>query len=91
MPGSRALALILTPTLWRWPTPTAKRPGGGSRRFEVAARKRLYPRPSSIILTNPPYGERLGDAAEAAALARTLGQVWQAKPHRRIVCHYGGC
>ena len=28
----------------------------------------------------PPYGERLGDAAEAAALARTLGQVWQASP-----------
>ena len=24
--------------------------------------------------------ERLGDAAEAAALARTLGQVWQASP-----------
>ena len=33
-----------------------------------------------IIITNPPYGERLGDAAEAAALARTLGQVWQASP-----------
>ena len=32
------------------------------------------------LLTNPPYGERLGDASEAASLARTLGQVWQAHP-----------
>ena len=29
MPGSRALALILTPTLWRWPTPTPSWPGWG--------------------------------------------------------------
>ena len=55
--------------------------GVGDRcRFEVADVKDFAPRPSSIILTNPPYGERLGDAAEAAALARTLGQVWQASP-----------
>ena len=33
-----------------------------------------------LIVTNPPYGERLGDASEAASLARTLGQVWQAHP-----------
>ena len=53
---------------------------GDRCRFEVADVKDFAPRPSSIILTNPPYGERLGDAAEAAALARTLGQVWQASP-----------
>lgn len=59
----------------------AKLAGVGDRcRFEVADVKDFAPRPSSIILTNPPYGERLGDAAEAAALARTLGQVWQASP-----------
>ena len=34
----------------------------------------------ATVLTNPPYGERLGDASEAASLARTLGQVWQAHP-----------
>ena len=33
-----------------------------------------------VIVTNPPYGERLGDASEAAGLAKTLGQVWQAHP-----------
>ena len=53
---------------------------GDRCRFEVADVKDFAPRPRSIILTNPPYGERLGDAAEAAALARTLGQVWQASP-----------
>lgn len=59
----------------------AKLAGVGDRcRFEVADVKDFAPRPRSIILTNPPYGERLGDAAEAAALARTLGQVWQASP-----------
>ena len=46
----------------------AKLAGVGDRcRFEVADVKDFAPRPSSIILTNPPYGERLGDAAEAAA------------------------
>ena len=44
----------------------AKLAGVGDRcRFEVADVKDFAPRPSSIILTNPPYGERLGDAAEA--------------------------
>ena len=35
---------------------------------------------AATVLTNPPYGERLGDAGEAAALAKTLGQVWQRHP-----------
>ena len=39
-----------------------------------------HPKKYGFIISNPPYGERLGDAAEAAALARTLGQVWQASP-----------
>ena len=42
--------------------------------------KDFVPRPGAVVLTNPPYGERLGDAAGAAALARTLGQVWNASP-----------
>lgn len=49
-------------------------------RFEVADVKDFVPRAEAIVLTNPPYGERLGDAAEAAGLARTLGQVWRAHP-----------
>ncbi len=56
----------------------ARLAGVGDRcRFAVADIKDFTPAASATVLTNPPYGERLGDAAEAAALARTLGQVWQ--------------
>ena len=56
----------------------AKLAGVGERcRFEVADVKDFTAAQNAIVLTNPPYGERLGDAAEAAGLARTLGQVWQ--------------
>ena len=59
----------------------AKLAGVGDRcRFAVADIKDFTPAASATVLTNPPYGERLGDAAEAAALARTLGQVWQRHP-----------
>ena len=53
---------------------------GGRCRFEVADVKDFTAAQNAIVLTNPPYGERLGDAAEAASLARTLGQVWQRHP-----------
>lgn len=49
-------------------------------RFEVADVKDYTPRPDCIVLTNPPYGERLGDTAAAASLAKTLGDVWNANP-----------
>ena len=59
----------------------AKLAGVGDRcRFAVADIKDFTPAANATVLTNPPYGERLGDAAEAAALARTLGQVWQRHP-----------
>ena len=59
----------------------AKLAGVGERcRFEVADVKDFTAAQNAIVLTNPPYGERLGDAAEAAGLARTLGQVWQRHP-----------
>lgn len=62
-------------------TANAKLAGVGERcHFEVRDVKDFTPRQQAIVLTNPPYGERLGDAAEAAALARTLGQVWNAAP-----------
>ena len=49
----------------------AKLAGVGDRcRFEVADVKDF----------SAPYGERLGDAAEAASLAKTLGRVWQRHP-----------
>ena len=59
----------------------AKLAGVGDRcRFAVADIQDFTPAANATVLTNPPYGERLGDAAEAAALARTLGQVWQRHP-----------
>lgn len=59
----------------------AKLAGVGERcRFEVADVKDFTAAQNAIVLTNPPYGERLGDAAEAAGLARMLGQVWQRHP-----------
>lgn len=62
-------------------TANAKLAGVGNRcRFEVADVKDFTPQAGATVLTNPPYGERLGDAAEAAALARTLGKVWQRSP-----------
>lgn len=59
----------------------ARLAGVGERcRFEVADVRDFTAAQNAIVLTNPPYGERLGDAAEAASLARTLGQVWQRHP-----------
>ena len=59
----------------------AKLAGVGERcRFEVADVKDFTAADAATVLTNPPYGERLGDAGEAAALAKTLGQVWQRHP-----------
>ena len=59
----------------------ARLAGVGERcRFEVADVKDFTAAQNAVVLTNPPYGERLGDAAEAAGLARTLGQVWQRHP-----------
>lgn len=59
----------------------AKLAGVGDRcHFTVADVKDFTPRPGAIVLTNPPYGERLGDVSEAAALARVLGRRWQQTP-----------
>ena len=49
-------------------------------RFEVADVRAFRPAPAATVLTNPPYGERLGDAAEAATLAAALGKVWRFSP-----------
>ena len=42
------------------------------------------PNPRALVLTNPPYGERLGDAAEAATLAAALGKVWRFSPGKGL-------
>ena len=59
----------------------AKLAGVGERcRFEVADVRDFAPAQNATVLTNPPYGERLGDAAEAATLAHALGLRWRFAP-----------
>ena len=53
----------------------AKLAGVGDRvTFAVADVKDFAPAPEAIIITNPPYGERLGDAAAAKVLCEALSQ-----------------
>ena len=48
--------------------------------FEVADVAQFEARPEAIVLTNPPYGERMGTIESAARLARTLGSRMEAHP-----------
>ena len=53
----------------------AKLAGVGAHcRFEAKDVKDFVPPERSMLFTNPPYGERLGDLAQAAALERALGE-----------------
>ena len=66
-------------------TANAKLAGVGDRcRFAVADVRDFRPNPEALVLTNPPYGERLGDAAEAATLAAALGKVWRFSPGKGL-------
>lgn len=59
----------------------AKLAGVGERcRFEVADVKDFAPKAGHIVLTNPPYGERLGDLDTAARLAGELGRALERHP-----------
>lgn len=49
-------------------------------RFEVADVRDFEARPEAIVLTNPPYGERLGSLDEAARLAHIFGQRMEKNP-----------
>ena len=49
-------------------------------RFSVANVHDFAPPQEAIVLTNPPYGERLGDLSEAASVERMLGQSLQQHP-----------
>ena len=49
-------------------------------RFQVADVKDFAPQPQSIVLTNPPYGERLGDLKMAGELAQVLGRRYKEHP-----------
>jgi len=47
-------------------------------RLDMAAAKAAYP--EGFIVTNPPYGERLGDVAEAEASYRAMGHLYDDFP-----------
>ena len=49
-------------------------------RFEVADVRNFAPPSEAVVLTNPPYGERLGDLSEAATLEKALGNQLKAHP-----------
>ena len=58
-------------------TQNAKLAGVGERcHFEVADVADFVPEAAATVLTNPPYGERLGDLETAAKLAGVLGGRW---------------
>ena len=62
-------------------TQNAKLAGVGERcHFEVADVRNFETDPAAIVLTNPPYGERLGSLDEAAELAGVLGARWEKHP-----------
>lgn len=62
-------------------TQNAKLAGVGERcHFEVADVADFVPEAAATVLTNPPYGERLGDLKTAAKLAGVLGGRWEQNP-----------
>lgn len=62
-------------------TQNTKLAGVGERcHFEVADVADFVPDAAATVLTNPPYGERLGDLETAAKLAGVLGSRWEQNP-----------
>ena len=62
-------------------TQNAKLAGVGERcHFEAADVADFVPDVAATVLTNPPYGERLGDLETAAKLAGVLGSRWEQNP-----------
>ena len=56
--------------------------------FEVADVADFAAKQEAIVLTNPPYGERMSTIEGAAKLARTLGRQMEAHPLCRRVCDH---
>lgn len=79
--GFEGVGFDIDPEAVRLANQNAKLAGVGGRcRFELADVKDFAPAPNAIVLTNPPYGERLGDLDTAAALAGVLGRQLRAHP-----------
>ena len=52
--------------------------------FSVADARQFVPKPDSIILANPPYGERLSTPQEAEDLMRAFGKHLQGQNYRSL-------
>ena len=69
----------------------AKLAGVGDRcRFEAADVKDFRALDSATVLTNPPYGERLGDASRGRRPCQNAGPGLAGAPGAGAVCHHGG-
>lgn len=79
--GFEGIGFDIDPDAVALATANAKLAGVGECcRFAVADVARFAPAPRSIVLSNPPYGERLLTEAEAAKLASTLGAALAQSP-----------
>ncbi|MGN0707036.1 MAG: class I SAM-dependent RNA methyltransferase [Faecalibacterium sp.] len=79
--GFEAIGYDIDPAAVALANANAKLAGVDKRcRFEVADVAGFEARPEAIILTNPPYGERMGTIDGAARLARILGRQMEAHP-----------
>ncbi len=75
------LGLDIDPAAVALAAANAKKAGvGGVCRFAAGDVAAYRAQPNALVMTNPPYGERLGSEAEAAALAATLGRVTKQHP-----------
>lgn len=79
--GFEGIGYDIDPSAVALANANAKLAGVGDRcHFEVADVRNFVARPEALVLTNPPYGERLGSLDEAASLARIFGQRMQQNP-----------
>ena len=51
---------------------------------QADARKLILPEEKGVLITNPPYGDRLLDTHEAEMLTRAVGKSWRSAKEWRI-------
>ena len=88
---SRASATTLTPPPWHWPTRTPSWRAWGTAaalRWPTSAEFRALD--NATVLTNPPYGERLGDCIRGRKPCQNAGPGLAGAPRAGAVCHHRG-
>ncbi len=76
MPARASTATAKTPRPSRPRSATPRSVSADARASPVASLEQLEPPPGTgLLLTNPPYGERLGDEASLPPLYRALGDI----------------